>query len=503
MLPSLKKVKFLTGSLGWAYGESSALFPNGVFVTDDAGRTWSPLEGIETPGWLAADFVDPNSGAIAGRRGSMAAIRRRGLQPARTPSFALRGLNRMKLTSETEGWLVGDGGLVLATRDLGLSWQLPAGDSSAAAGNDFDWHALEVRGSRVWIAGSPGTKVLFSDDDGQNWQTFDTGQTLPLYGLAFADNLHGWAVGAMGTILATTDGGQTWQRQHSGGTRAALLAVFSRPDDVCLELLTRLSASEGYLGAVEILVRGDDPEAGASSRTESERSRAAVTGTGGSAAHIAWSFPLPQAGVTRTAEQIVEAWDKLNDGDGIERVEAHIVKQIRSWRPEIVITHAASLGGENPAGHVMNQIVLEAVEQAADPTRFPEQLAQMGLEAWRVRKVFGRLPDGQLGDVNLSTAQLAPRLGESLADHAAGPRGLIGQEYQAAPPNIGFRLYVDTLPQHVGEHDFFSGIGLHPGGDARRAITEFSTQSADALRRMAQKQRNVQAIITRSEQGQL
>ncbi|HWB12417.1 MAG TPA: YCF48-related protein [Pirellulales bacterium] len=503
MLPSLRRVRFLTGNVGWAYGESSALFPSGVFVTDDAGRTWSPLEGLEGPGWLAADFVDPLSGAIAGRRGSLAAIRRRGLKPARTPDFGLRGLNRMKLTGETEGWLVGDGGLVLTTVDLGLSWQLPPDDPSAVVGSDFDWHALEVRGSRVWIAGSPGTKVLFSGDGGKSWQAFDTGQNLPLYALTFIDNLHGWAVGAMGTILATADGGQTWQRQHSGGTRAALLAVVGRPDDVSMELLARLSAGEGYLGAVEILVRGDDPNAGASSRTEPERSRAAVIGAGGSAAQTAWSFPLPESDVARTAEQIVEAWDKLNDGEGIDRVEAHVIKQIRCWRPEVVVTHAASLGGENPAGHVMNQIVLEAVERAADPTRFPEQLAQMGLEAWRVRKVFGRLPDGQLGDVNLSTAQLAPRLAESLADHAAGPRGLIGREFRAPPPNVGFRLYVDTLPQHVGEHDFFSGIALHPGGDARRTINEFSTQSADALRRMAQKQRNVQAIIARSEQGQL
>jgi photosystem II stability/assembly factor-like uncharacterized protein len=503
MLPSLKRVRFLTGSLGWAYGESSALFPRGVFVTDNAGRTWSPLEGLNGPGWLTGDFVDAHSGAIAGRHGSTAAVRGRGLQPARTPNFGLRGLNRMKLANETEGWLAGDGDLVLLTTDLGLSWKLPTGDPSAAAGDDFDWHALEVRGPRVWIAGSPGTKVLSSEDGGRTWRAFDTHQNLPLYALTFVDNLHGWAVGAFGTILATADGGRTWQRQQSGGTRAALLALVSRPDDVSLELLTRLAASEGYLSAVEVLIRGDDAESSAASRTEAERCHAAVIGAGASSARTAWSFPLPRSDASRTAEQIVDAWNRQNDGDGIERLEAYIVRQIRCWRPEIIITHAASLSGENPAGHLMNQIVLESVEQAADPTRFPEQLAEMGLEAWRVRKVFGRLPGGQLGDVNLSTAQLAPRLGDSLTDHVTGPRGLIAAEYCSAPPNIGFRLYVDTLPQRAGEHDFFSGIALHPGSESRRMISEFSTQSSDALRRMAQKQRNVQAIITRSEQGQL
>jgi photosystem II stability/assembly factor-like uncharacterized protein len=502
MLPSLKHIKFLNGNAGWAFGESSALFPSGVFATDNGGRTWSPLEGTDGPGWLTADFVDPHTGAIAGRISSMAAIRRRGLKPARTPNFGLRGLNRVKLSAESGGWLVGDGGLVLASGDLGLSWQLPAGDPSAVIGGDFDWHALEVRGSRIWVAGSPGTKVLTSDDAGKTWQAFDTQQHLPLYGLAFTDNLHGWAVGALGTILATNDGGRTWQRQHSGGTRAALLALYSRAEDVPLELLTRLSGNDGFLGAVEILTR-DDTAGGRLSPSSIERNHAACVEAGASAARTAWKFPLPPPGVVRSPEQVVEAWNRLNDGDGIEHIVAFLVQQIRCWRPEIVLTHAASLNGDDPAGHVMNQIVLAAVEQAADPTRFPEQLGQMGLEAWRVRKVFGSLPNGQLGDVNLMTAQVAQRLGASLADHATSPRGLIVERYATPPANIGFRLYVDTLPPHVGDRDFFSGIALHPGGEARRMINEFSTQGIDLMRRMAQKQRNVQAIITRTEQGQL
>jgi hypothetical protein len=127
----------------------------------------------------------------------------------------------------------------------------------------------------------------------------------------------------------------------------------------------------------------------------------------------------------------------------------------------------------------------------------------MGLDVWKVRKVFGSLPEGQLGDVNISTVQLAPRLAASLADHVTAPRGLLVDDFAGSPPNVGFRRYVDTLPQHAGEHDFFSGIALHPGGEARRKIGEFATPGIDALRRMAQKQRNIQAIITRAEQGQL
>ena len=503
MLPSLKRVKFFNSKLGWAFGESSALFPSGVFATDNGGRTWSPVEGQPAGGWLSADFLDAHAGAIAGRDGSLAAIRRRGLQAARTPKFGPRGLNRMKFSGDTTGWLVGDGGLVLTSGDAGMSWQLPDGNPTTLVGSDFDWQALEARGPRVWVAGSPGTKVLASEDGGKSWQAYSTGQNLPLYGLAFADNLHGWAVGALGTILATSDGGRTWQRQRSGGTRGcdagALQPHTRRPAGAACPLVRQRRLPRRDRDPDPCRRRGRRPLS--RQRTRPQPCRPGRRGA--SAVHAAWSFPVPPASVTHTAEQIVEAWNRVNDGEGIDRMEGHLVRQIRCWRPEIVVTHAASLGGDDPQGHVINQLVLEAVEQAADATCFPEQLGQMGLEAWKVRKVFGSLRGGRLGDVNLSTVQLAQRLGASLTDHVTGPRGLIVEEYAAPPANLGFRLYVDTLPQHVGEHDFFSGIALHPGGEARRMIGEFAMPGIDVMRRLAQKQRNVQAIVTRAEQGQL
>ena len=52
-----------------------------------------------------------------------------------------------------------------------------------------------------------------------HWSVFDTGTTLPLRAMAFADDQHGWAAGELGTILATSDGGRTWQSQRAGGCR--------------------------------------------------------------------------------------------------------------------------------------------------------------------------------------------------------------------------------------------------------------------------------------------
>ena len=58
---------------------------------------------------------------------------------------------------------------------------------------------------------------ISTGDGGWVWQN-PLPQGNSLYDVAFIDAMHGWAVGAAGTILATTDGGATWSGQRSGTT---------------------------------------------------------------------------------------------------------------------------------------------------------------------------------------------------------------------------------------------------------------------------------------------
>jgi len=53
------------------------------------------------------------------------------------------------------------------------------------------------------------------------------GLTVPISSVHFVDNVHGWAVGDSGTILATDDGGTTWRRQTSGTSRVLHSVHFS------------------------------------------------------------------------------------------------------------------------------------------------------------------------------------------------------------------------------------------------------------------------------------
>jgi hypothetical protein len=52
--------------------------------------------------------------------------------------------------------------------------------------------------------------VLHTSDGGTNWTEQTSITRLPLYSIFFADENTGWAVGAFGTIIKTTNGGTTF-----------------------------------------------------------------------------------------------------------------------------------------------------------------------------------------------------------------------------------------------------------------------------------------------------
>jgi photosystem II stability/assembly factor-like uncharacterized protein len=497
LLPGLKRVRFLDPQHGWAAGSASAMFPGGVFTTDTGGQSWLPLGSDESPGWVAADFVNARGGAAASRSGAITTMQQ-GRAVGQSINAGLRNVRQIKFSSARTAWLAGDGGLILTSNDMGATWQPPPGTIPEEIAAQFDFYALAARGSRIWIAGAPGTRVFHSDDAGKTWTSFPTGSRLPIHALCFCDDEHGWAVGALGLILATEDGGRSWRRQRSGSDRAAVLGLLSQVEDVPLELFARLSGNNGYLGVVEALNRCDPAMDSPGKADAADRLREALMAVGGSDALVAWQFPVRHPDVQWSARQILDLWDRATGAHGSEALEAHIVRQIRMWQPEIVVTHDAYPRGDEPLRHLINQIVAQAVRSAGDPAYHAGQFARIGLEPWQVKKVYAAVPPPAQGSTDLTTAQLATRLGRSLAEVAAMPRGLLEDRFQLAPPTLGFRLLINALPQEQGQRDFMAGILLQPGSESRRESLDPPAENLDLLRRVAEKRRNVQAILDKS-----
>jgi photosystem II stability/assembly factor-like uncharacterized protein len=112
------------------------------------------------------------------------------------------------------GWIVGDGGTILATQDGGRTW---SGQNSHVS---VSLVSVAFAGDRKHglAVGDSGT-VLVTADGGATWATRDVDLDTNLNAVAISENGQlAWTVGAHGTILATTDGGETWHRRRSGTT---------------------------------------------------------------------------------------------------------------------------------------------------------------------------------------------------------------------------------------------------------------------------------------------
>jgi photosystem II stability/assembly factor-like uncharacterized protein len=496
LLPAVRSMQFFDPAHGVAVGSASSMFPAGVFTTDDGGRSWTSLPPGGEQSWLAAVFADPNTGVLVGRQGAVAAVRRRAIELSQS-SFGLRSIHRVKPDGRGNLWLAGDGGLVMQSDDGGLSWLTPKTELARELRQQFDFHALEVRGDQIWLAGSPGACVLHSPDAGVSWQKQTTGQTVPIRALTFVDERHGWAVGDLGVILTTDDGGQSWQAQRRGGERAALLGIFSQPQDVPLELFAKLAGDDGYLAAIELLHREDLETPTAQSFEVPDRIHEALIRAGASATQTSWRFPSRQSGLKLSTEKLIDSWNRASDGRALDRLDEHLVRQLRVWRPSIVVGSLAAADGDIGRMQLVHQLLLRAIERAADPSVYPEQLHHAGLSAWQTSKLFAALPSGELGTVSIATAQTT-RSGRTVADLASPARGMVDGSYTPSPAEVGFRLVIDRLPQDVGRKDFFSGIALSPGGEARRKLREVPDQTVDAIRRSAQARRNLNAILAQA-----
>lgn len=488
LLPALTHIEFFDDQRGVATGGGSSFAPSGVFVTTDGGENWLPLPCDHRGQWLAADFVDLETGAVAGEGGDFATLMRRNVVRSPAAVISLRSFHALKLQPPTGGWLVGDGGIVMRTDDLGRNWQSTPGALPRSMAEQFDLYAVDAIGPHVWTAGAPGTRIFHSPDGGQTWQSAPTGRTTPLRAINFVDADTGWAIGDLGAILATCDGGRSWQLQRQGGSRAAVLAAFAQPADVPLELLAKCGGEDGYLAVVDVIRAADRSIANA-------RIDEAMQLAGATATSSPWQLELPPGHQSLSPEILLAKLNRENDGQALQRLLQYYVRQLRTWRPEVVLTYCSDETPSNPAAMLVEQLIAQAAQAAADPTQFPELAMESGLTTWKVKRIYGVLPAGSRGDGRLTTGQFAPRLAATLADWTEPSRQRLFSTHAPPPDLIELRCIQDDTGQSLpGGGDIFSGIALAPGSDGRRRLANLPA-NADELRRLAARRRQMLALV--------
>ena len=213
-------------------------------------------------------------------------------------------------------------------------------------------------------------------------------------------------------------------------------------------------------------------------------------------------------GYSKTPEETFQKWQ------GHDIPLGDIVRVIRTFRPDVLI---ARFSGTERDGHGHHQasaiLTKEAFRAAADPKRFPEQIAE-GLQPWQPKKLYignvcgfgASTCDAANYTVKLNTGKEDPLLGESYVQFAI--EGLRHQRSQALggvsiPKGDRFAHYklvdsvVESPKDNDGhEQDFFDGIDTTlPGlvsslGDEEKKVPWLPQQLTELQQRVTESEQN-------------
>ena len=257
------------------------------------------------------------------------------------------------------------------------------------------------------------------------------------------------------------------------GTTARLMQTVAHPDDEDGGMLTLESRGRGASVLLMTLNRGEGGQNKVGSnlsdvlgvlRTEELLAADEYYGVQERFSRVA------DFGFSKSADETFAKWG------GHDVALADMVRVIRTFRPDVLVARFSGTERDGHGHHQASSILTkEAFRAAADPKRFPEQIAQ-GLQPWQAKKLyignvcgFGAMtcPDANW-TVKLNTGEKSADLGESYVQFAM--QGLRHQLSQGSAnwtvdPGDRFTFYklVDSvepakLDKDGHEKDFFDGI---------------------------------------------
>ncbi|HMR40448.1 MAG TPA: T9SS type A sorting domain-containing protein [Ignavibacteria bacterium] len=245
---------FVNDRLGWALAwevspDSSEYYGTKILKTTNGGINWTVTMYSEPNIFMnAVYFIDSVKGFLAGSPLTIVYTLNSGERwfPADTDTSLAAGFPvvNLKFTDSLNGYACGGfrdiAGSMWRTSNGGFNWKgtivgpEPLNDififspqKAIAAGGDFEYGSSTVRTSNGglnwlydtlgtfgvasaidfrtpyngWIALGIAQKFAFSNDSGNTWQTAFTPDSVPVFGIFFADSIHGWAVGYDGMVL--------------------------------------------------------------------------------------------------------------------------------------------------------------------------------------------------------------------------------------------------------------------------------------------------------------
>ena len=489
-------VQFFDLEHGVICGESTSQGTAGVWQTADGGKSWHVAETSSRMNWRCGTFTAANSGVVGGSRGNVGLLGGNRLMHDVSLNLGMKGVHAISLDGNAKGWLVGDGGLVRYS-PAGASWQDPPGELPAEVSHLYDFHAVASKGNSVWIAGHPGSAIWYSHDDGKSWGYSPTGITVPINAMHFSDQKTGWAVCELGIILKTEDGGKSWQNLTRQSRRLALLQLTTGLDGASFCLASRYGGHHGYRVGLINYCREDQENVGQSFVSDDIRQHQGITETGGNISRISWALPLDIPGLAGNQNLLLKRWQEATDGQLSEVVLAHLVRDLRCYRPSVVVIDLPEPGNE--AQRLFRKAVHNAVRSAGDPTWMVAQKQYAFLAPWQTPRLFERSRTGQGGNVILDANTYLPGLHQSVRMAAAPAYQQVFGNIKRLPLFESFTVSdITPISGQLQLHDLFTGIVLGPGSDARRGMLRLSHPNQRQAELIAKKTAKLCSLLSKN-----
>lgn len=276
-------------------------------------------------------------------------------------------------------------------------------------------------------------------------------------------------------------------------TIASMLHTAAHPDDESTELLAYVARAQGARVAYLSLNRGEGgqngigPELGESLGVIRTEELLAARKLDGAEQYFTRAYDF---GFTLSPEETLQKWNR-------DEVLGDMVRVIRMMRPLVVVV---GFSGTSRDGHGQHQVsgmlTPEAIKAASDPSQFPEQINNEGLQPWKVLKVYGRVFGPCQGNcAEFDVGEFDPVTGRSYAELAADGRSRHrSQDFgmiQARGSQVRtFPRWQSSIDLPAKETSLFTGIDISITG-----IAAFAGQEGERLKPALQ---NIQDLAAKA-----
>jgi LmbE family N-acetylglucosaminyl deacetylase len=284
--------------------------------------------------------------------------------------------------------------------------------------------------------------------------------------------------------LQTNSAAAILQELQSFREMGSVLYVAAHPDDENTTLIAYLARGRNYRTAYLSLTRGDGgqnvlgPDFGEKLGVARTQELLAARGLDGGRQYFSRAMDF---GFSKDYLETLRIWDK-------QEVLSDIVRVIREFRPDVVITRFSTVPGGTHGHHTASAVLaLEAFKEAGDTNAFPDQLDS--LSPWQPKRI---MVNGHGGDsqVHLDTSGTDPVLGISFGELAARSRAMHKtQGFDNFRGGGGHTESFQMLAGDVATNDILDGVdttwGRYPAGEeigkmADEIITNFNPQNVSA-----------------------